>query len=162
MRPTDGQTLIADRLRARGVELTEEYRNVCGRGEDALLAWEAFCEVAAVPVDERDDELWGGVHVDREYADNDLLLHESGAGEGGFVVYFTRQLITVDDAGDYAGMLMLTLTVICERLPEGRVPEAQRWGYPGELEAWKQAVEASNSFRVMQELGPDRFRLTQD
>jgi hypothetical protein len=77
-------------------------------------------------------------------------------------------------------MVALTLTFICDRAPEGRVPRAQRWGYAGPRRAdvddhahprierwaghatcWASAVEASNSFAVLESVGPTRWNVQQ-
>jgi hypothetical protein len=77
-------------------------------------------------------------------------------------------------------MVALTLTFICDRAPEGRVPRAQRWGYAGPHRAdaddnahprierwaghatcWASAVEASNSFGVLEIVGPTRWNVQQ-
>ena len=124
MKPTDVFDLIADRLRAQGVQIEETLHGVSGRGADAWRAWEAFCEVAAVAADD--------AHVDPKYCDNDLLLHESGSVDGGYQLDFARQFSLSDDRREHAA---------------------------GHLDSWKRAVEASNSFKAMQALGPDRFVL---
>ncbi|PTL59142.1 hypothetical protein [Paraconexibacter algicola] len=77
-------------------------------------------------------------------------------------------------------MNSLTLQLVFEGLPDGRVPKAQRWGYAGarragvsdvehaeisnwagHVDRWKEAVEQSNSFKVLDRLRVDHFTITQ-
>ena len=162
MRPTELIGCLEQVLRERGVELTRQGSDLHGRGDDAWVAWDVFCEVAQLPVTEFDPDLWGGLRVPGEPDDDsDLLLHESGESEGRFAVWFTRQLMGYDDAGEYGGMMALNL-IVYSPLPEGRIPQAQRWGSPHRFADWRGAVEASNSFKTLKELGPERFVIVQD
>ena len=183
MRPSDAREHLARLLRQRGVPLAEEGGSLVGPGDSARDAWAAFCEIAAEPADEPFEKHGRQLRVP-DHEDADLLLHESGLGGSDretFVIDFTRQFSFEDDSGAYAGMNGLTLAIECEGRPEGRVPHAQRWGYAGRrrpsvddrahpeisnwaghLDHWREAVEASNSFRLLDVLPARRFVLTQD
>lgn len=141
--------------------------------------------MAAEPAGEPFERAGTTLRVPDSSTDVDLLLHESATQSDGereiFVVSLTRQFSFVDATDEYAGMNAVTLTVECDRLPEGRVPRAQRWGYAGprrppvddgshpeipnwagHLDAWREAVAASNSFKTLGALPPRRFLLDQE
>src|SRR4051794_6829827 len=182
MRPIEALPRLQALLTERGVPFSEADREtITGDGADWRTVWEAFCDLAREPADEPFTGLAGRLHVP-DHVDNDLLLHESlavGPNKDRFVVHLTRQFGFGDDEGEYAGMYALTLNIDCDRLPEGRVPRAQRWGYAGRkredhggrnpeferwagyVEAWAAAVEASNSFKALESLGPTSWRAAQ-
>jgi hypothetical protein len=91
-------------------------------------------------------------------------------------VEVARQFSFEDEHGDYAGMNRVAVSFVCDRAPEGRVPQAQRWGYAGArldnvsddqhpamrnwagwVDSWKRAVERSNSVRALAEIQPVRW-----
>jgi len=178
VRPPDADARLTEALAAGGVPV----RDSRGSGQHALQAWEAFCALAREPADEpftRGEEL---LRV-ADHDDADLLLHESYLAEGleVYVVAFVRQFsFEVAESGEYAGMNALLLELWFDGVPAGRVPKAQRWGYAGRhrkdvsdeahpdmhnwagwVDRWKTAVEASNSFRVLESLPVSHFTISQ-
>jgi hypothetical protein len=181
MRPLEALARLKQLLGDAGVPFEEDGRELRGRGEDWRQVWEAFCALAREPADEPFERRGLRLRV-ADDSDNDLLLHESGASDGQpFWMSVTRQFSFEDERGNYAGMNAVVLELDCERTPEGRVPKAHRWGYAGRLrpdvsddshpemrnwagwvDAWKQAAEASNSFKVLAEIRPARWRVVQE
>jgi hypothetical protein len=163
------------------IELTVSGRELQGDGDDWRQVWAAFCELAREPADEPFER---GGHLLRvgDDSDNDLLLHESdGVLDASFSVYLTRQFGFEDEQREYAGMNALTLILECDRAPADRIPKAQRWGYAGRrragvsdevhpemprwagyVDSWTLAVEASNSFKVLETIPPSRWRIVQE
>lgn len=157
-------------LRERGVASEDESEGFGGSGDGWLAVWETFVAAA----EEGSDDLCSAV-------DDDLLLHESGLSDDGcYAVWFTRQRVSRSPDGEYLGMTTLTLTIASERIPEGRVPRAQRWGYAGPRRAdvdddthprierwaghsssWASAVVASNSFAALKINAPTRWSVQQ-
>lgn len=177
MRPLDAEARLTEALEAVGVPV----QNSLGSGERALEAWRAFCSLAREPADEVFTRGGDLLRVsDRE--DADLLLHESYLADGDetYVVSFSRQFSFEDLDGEYAGMNALLLKLVFSGAPTGRPLRAQRWGYAGRhredvsdethaeignwagwVDSWKTAVEASNSFRVLDTLAVRHFELFQ-
>jgi hypothetical protein len=180
MKPLDALTRLRQQLDETGVSYEDDGRELRGRGEDWRRVWETFCELARQPADEPFERHGLRLRVGDD-ADNDLLLHESGGyGEVPFGVECRRQFSFEDDERDYAGMNGLWVSFECDRAPDGRVPQAQRWGYAGRrrddvseeahaemrnwagwVDSWKRAVEASNSFKVLDEIQPVRWSAVQ-
>jgi hypothetical protein len=151
-----------------------------GNGEDWREVWEAFCSFAREPADDPFD-VDGQRRRLGALADYDLLLHESGVSRGiAYGVDVARQFSFEDEHGDYAGMNRVTVSFVCDRAPEGRVPQAQRWGYAGVrrddvsddqhaemrnwagwVDSWKRAVERSNSIRALDQAQPVRWHAFQ-
>jgi hypothetical protein len=184
MRAIDAESQLRQLLEAQGIAVRADGPDLVGDGRDWRGVWGAFCELARIPADEPFDKGFGPLHVPDD-SDCDLLLHESGAvGEARdrFEVSIRRQFSFAENDGEYAGMNHLMVTFECDRLPEGRVPQAQRWGYAGTrrpdvsdeahpeggvnwagyLDSWANAAEASLSFKVLEELGPVRWTAGQE
>ena len=181
MRPLDAASRLRQLLERTRVELTVSGPELAGDGEDWRRVWAAFCELARDPADEPFVRAGRLLRVGDD-SDNDLLLHESdGVPGGSFAVYLTRQFGFEDEQGEYAGMNALTLTFECDSAPADRIPKAQRWGYAGRrrsdvsdqahpemprwagyVDSWARAVEASNSFRVLERIPPSRWRIVQE
>lgn len=181
MRPLDAFAELKQRLEAAGIVFEDDGRELSGHGEDWRRVWEEFCTLASEPADEPFEYRGMRLRVGDD-SDNDLLLHESGGSERvPFWIYLTRQFGFEDERGEYAGMNALTVMLECGRAPQDRVPQAQRWGYAGRrrddvsddshpemsrwagwVESWKRAVEASNSFKVLDQIQPTRWRAVQE
>ena len=179
MRPPEALARLKQRLDDAGIWYEDGEDELRGRGEDWRSVWEAFCAAAREPADEPFEHHESRLRVGDRIG-YDLLLHESGGSSSvPFAVDFRRQFTFEDEQSDYAGMNSMFLTVLCDRPPDGRVPEAQRWGYAGRrlegdethpefrnwagwVDSWKRAVEASNSFKVLDDIQPVRWVALQD
>lgn len=168
MRAEETDEALAAALRAAGVALSpSQLHGLVGDGADALAAWRAFSALAREPVED----------VGR-WADDDLMIYESGAGEFHpgryhndpahqavpiYELTFRRQFGFSDADGEYAGMAALGLSLDFERTPALlATADEQLWGYggpnsaatpPGEaasldLDGWVAAVEASPAFTI--------------
>jgi hypothetical protein len=182
VRAIDLDTELRRAVEMAGCQVAQDaYGFRCGSG-DALAVWEAFKELVAREVrepivdDERAERLLGS------YPDDDLLLFETGTMEamhsrgyrlGGdppqpqvLTFALTRQLSFTDEAGEYAGMAGLCVTVEHLLTPELQaVSGAQLWGHAGppadgigednpefgnawtgDVHAWTAAVERHPAF----------------
>lgn len=158
----------------------EDRDGLHGHGQDWRRVWEVFVTLAHEPADEPFERNGAMLQVGHEIG-FDLLLHESGASERvPFWLDVRRQFSFEDEQRDYAGMNSLSLSFHCDGAPGGRVPQAQRWGYAGRrregesdtshpefrnwsgwVESWKHAVEASNSFKLLDEIRPATWHAAQ-
>jgi hypothetical protein len=177
MRPLDALDYLKRALTDGGVGFDEHPEELSGRGDDWREVWELFCSAAREPADEPFDHKGMRLRAPPEIG-CDLLLHESGVSDGRFDLSLRRQFSFYDDEGDYVEMNALELVFLTDRAPEGRVPEAQRWGYAGRrqeggdsdpefrnwagwVDSWKDAVEASKSFKVLDDIPPVRWVASQ-
>lgn len=181
MRAIDAERRLCELLAEREIPM----RGKSGRGEDARLAWEAFCAAALEPAHEPFTEHDPGESdytrwVDED-CDSDLLLHESSVDDQGrFVLHFTRQFTFVDSDEEYGGMNGLSLAITFEGEGDVLSARAQRWGYAGPHEpdvdeethpeidnwaghvpAWAAEVESSKSFKAFDQMRPVSFTVDQ-
>ena len=182
MQPTDALLVVERLLGEAGVVTVRKAADLHGSGGTPSSVLQAFCAMATIPADESFEHYGASTRVS-DHPDADLLLHESGLGGNEmdrYVVYLTRQFSYEDADGEYAGMNALTIELEAAGVPEGRVPQARRWGYAGRrrhdvpndshpemgnwagyVDNWARAVEASNSWKVFEHLPPTRIRVTQ-
>jgi hypothetical protein len=181
MRPLEAFARLKQLLAEAGVPYDDGGSELGGRGDHWRQVWEAFCTLAREPADEPFERHERRLQVP-DHPDTDLLLHESGSSaRAPFYVYVTRQFSFEDEHGEYAGMNALLLDLECDRAPDGRIPHAGRWGYAGRrredvsddshpemrtwagwADSWKRAAEASNSFKVLDQIPPVRWRVVQE
>ena len=131
MRPIDAEAVLCETISTLGVALSDfPGGTFVGPGADALVAWEAFKRVAAIPADDEFPIYDTTARADRAH-DGDLLIFETGMappvyekGWGwardprddvaeGFAAYFSRQF-GFEDAADeyeYIGMNALHLRI---------------------------------------------------